>query len=73
MKICNTVDYFVCPECQGVFTVRVAHCLECDHHYPPEDGYCSNCHTSLRGAPRATKVRKSKAHDGLLKLEEVAK
>ena len=66
-------EWWVCPECQGVFPLRVCHCLECDHHYPPEDGECSNCHTSLRGAPRAKKVRKSSGHDVHLKIEEVVK
>lgn len=40
-------------ECGEVFYLRVAHCLHCDHHYPPEDGECSNCHNSLKDAPVA--------------------
>ncbi len=42
---------YVCPACSAMFTETdlesaggaISHCLNCDHHYPPEDGKCHNC------------------------------
>ena len=40
-------DPWRCVDCGETFSVRVVHCPHDDHHYPKEDGECSNCHNSL--------------------------
>lgn len=50
--------FYLCPECLDYFPIKVSHCLHCDHHYPPEDKECGNCHKSLKHAPVAKLTEK---------------
>ena len=49
---------WACLVCMEIFPCRVVHCPEDSHHYPKEDGECSNCHESLKGLRNAVMIKR---------------